>query len=98
MFAFADDGGGDFAGESFVPVNFLIPSYNPGPKVRDTVAAARARWNPVWVVRQLSTNLKLFIPNLYPRFTILKESAIVINKREDGFVFVRGTMEGYPNW
>lgn len=28
----------------------LIPSYNTGPKVYDTVRAARAQWNPVWVV------------------------------------------------
>lgn len=28
----------------------LIPSYNPGPKVYDTVRAARVQWNPVWVV------------------------------------------------
>jgi glycosyltransferase involved in cell wall biosynthesis len=28
----------------------LIPSYNPGPKVYDTVRAARHFWNPVWVV------------------------------------------------
>lgn len=28
----------------------LIPSYNPGPKVFDTVRAACARWSPVWVV------------------------------------------------
>ena len=28
----------------------LIPSYNPGPKVYDTVRAARAQWTPVWVV------------------------------------------------
>ncbi len=28
----------------------LIPSYNPGPGVLATVRAARARWNPVWVV------------------------------------------------
>jgi hypothetical protein len=28
----------------------LIPSYNPGPKVFDTVRAARAQWAPVWVV------------------------------------------------
>lgn len=28
----------------------LIPSYNPGPKVFETVAAARAQWAPVWVV------------------------------------------------
>ncbi len=28
----------------------LIPSYNPGPRVYQTVREARARWNPVWVV------------------------------------------------
>ncbi len=28
----------------------LIPSYNTGAKVYETVAAARAAWNPVWVV------------------------------------------------
>ena len=28
----------------------LIPSYNPGPKVFETVAAARRFWQPVWVV------------------------------------------------
>lgn len=28
----------------------LIPSYNPGPKVYETVRAARAQWTPVWVV------------------------------------------------
>lgn len=34
----------------------LIPSYNPGPKVYDTVRAARAYWNPVWVVIDGSTD------------------------------------------
>ena len=28
----------------------IVPSYNTGPKVYETVAAARAAWNPVWVV------------------------------------------------
>jgi len=28
----------------------LIPSYNPGPKVYDTVRSARQQWSPVWVV------------------------------------------------
>ncbi len=28
----------------------LIPSYNPGVKVLETVTAAREKWNPVWVV------------------------------------------------
>ena len=34
----------------------LIPSYNPGPKVYDTVRAARAHWTPVWVVIDGSTD------------------------------------------
>jgi len=34
----------------------LIPSYNPGPKVYDTVRAARHFWNPVWVVIDGSTD------------------------------------------
>jgi glycosyltransferase involved in cell wall biosynthesis len=34
----------------------LIPSYNPGPKVYDTVRAARYRWAPVWVVVDGSTD------------------------------------------
>ena len=34
----------------------LIPSYNPGPKVLDTVKAALAQWSPVWVVVDGSTD------------------------------------------
>lgn len=34
----------------------LIPSYNPGPGVLQTVRQARARWNPVWVVVDGSTD------------------------------------------
>lgn len=34
----------------------LIPSYNTGPKVLETVAAARAAWTPVWVVCDGSTD------------------------------------------
>ncbi|MDP3171965.1 MAG: glycosyltransferase family 2 protein, partial [Polaromonas sp.] len=34
----------------------LIPSYNPGPKVYDTVRSARAQWTPVWVVVDGSTD------------------------------------------
>ncbi len=34
----------------------LIPSYNTGPKVYETVAAARAAWHPVWVVVDGSTD------------------------------------------
>jgi glycosyltransferase involved in cell wall biosynthesis len=33
------------------PTHFvLIPSYNPGPKVYETLRAARQQWSPVWVV------------------------------------------------
>ncbi len=34
----------------------LIPSYNTGEQVFSTVAAARAQWNPVWVVVDGSTD------------------------------------------
>ena len=34
----------------------LIPSYNTGPKVYETVTAARAQWRPVWVVTDGSTD------------------------------------------
>ena len=34
----------------------LIPSYNSGVKVYETVAQARAHWNPVWVVVDGSTD------------------------------------------
>lgn len=34
----------------------LIPCYNPGPKVFETVRAARQFWNPVWVVIDGSTD------------------------------------------
>jgi len=34
----------------------VIPSYNPGPRVYETVRAARARWTPVWVVVDGSTD------------------------------------------
>ena len=34
----------------------IIPSYNPGPKVIDTVRSARAQWAPVWVVVDGSTD------------------------------------------
>lgn len=34
----------------------LIPSYNPGPGVLDTVRQARAQWRPVWVVVDGSTD------------------------------------------
>ena len=34
----------------------LIPSYNPGPKVYETVRDARLQWTPVWVVVDGSTD------------------------------------------
>ena len=35
----------------------LIPSYNPGEKVFETLTAARAQWSPVWVVVDSSTDV-----------------------------------------
>ena len=34
----------------------LIPSYNPGPRLSETVRAARAHWDPVWVIVDGSTD------------------------------------------
>jgi glycosyltransferase involved in cell wall biosynthesis len=34
----------------------LIPSYNPGGRALETVRAARAQWNPVWVIVDGSTD------------------------------------------
>jgi glycosyltransferase involved in cell wall biosynthesis len=34
----------------------LIPSYNPGARLAETVRAARAQWDPVWVVVDGSTD------------------------------------------
>jgi glycosyltransferase involved in cell wall biosynthesis len=34
----------------------LIPSFNPGPNVYDTVRAALSQWSPVWVVVDGSTD------------------------------------------
>ncbi len=34
----------------------VIPSYNPGPQVYETVRAARQHWSPVWVVVDGSTD------------------------------------------
>jgi len=34
----------------------VVPSYNPGAQVYDTVRGARARWSPVWVVVDGSTD------------------------------------------
>lgn len=34
----------------------LIPSYNPGPRLAATVAAALRQWSPVWVVDDGSTD------------------------------------------
>jgi glycosyltransferase involved in cell wall biosynthesis len=34
----------------------LVPSYNPGPKVYETVKAARQEWAPVWVIVDGSTD------------------------------------------
>ena len=34
----------------------LIPSFNPGGKVLDTVRDARAQWDPVWIIVDGSTD------------------------------------------
>ena len=34
----------------------LIPSYNPGPRIYETVRSARAQWTPVWVIVDGSTD------------------------------------------
>ena len=34
----------------------LIPSYNPGPVVYETVRGARGQWEPVWVIVDGSTD------------------------------------------
>src|SRR5438045_2822089 len=34
----------------------LIPSYNTGPRLTETVMAALAQWSPVWVVVDGSTD------------------------------------------
>ena len=34
----------------------LVPSYNPGPRLAEVVRAARAHWDPVWVVVDGSTD------------------------------------------
>ncbi len=34
----------------------LIPSFNPGARLRDTVRDARAQWTPVWVIVDGSTD------------------------------------------
>ncbi|CAI10140.1 predicted glycosyl transferase, family 2 [Aromatoleum aromaticum EbN1] len=44
------------AAESASTHLLLIPSYNPGSKVFDTVRAARREWLPVWVVVDGSTD------------------------------------------
>jgi len=44
------------AGEASRSHLVVIPSYNSGPQVYETVRAARARWAPVWVVVDGSTD------------------------------------------
>ncbi len=50
------DGAGDPVLKPSASHLVLIPSYNPGPKVDETVRAARAQWTPVWVVVDGSTD------------------------------------------
>lgn len=58
----------------------LIPSYNTGDKVYDTVRAARAQWSPVWVVVDGSTDgtaeglLKMAEQDAQLRVMVLQEN------------------------
>jgi glycosyltransferase involved in cell wall biosynthesis len=58
----------------------LIPSYNTGDKVYDTVRAAREQWAPVWVVVDGSTDgtgeglLKMAVQDQQLRVMVLKEN------------------------
>ena len=58
----------------------LIPSYNTGAKVYDTVRAAREQWAPVWVVVDGSTDgtseglLKMAGQDPQLRVMVLKEN------------------------
>jgi glycosyltransferase involved in cell wall biosynthesis len=47
---------GQFAMISSTSHLVLIPSYNTGPRLAATASAALARWNPVWVVVDGSTD------------------------------------------
>ncbi|WP_296652645.1 glycosyltransferase family 2 protein [Paraburkholderia sp.] len=49
--------GGSTAGADVSSTHLvLIPSYNPGMKVDETVRMAREQWNPVWVIVDGSTD------------------------------------------
>jgi glycosyltransferase involved in cell wall biosynthesis len=51
----------------------LIPSYNSGPLLAETVAAARAAWSPVWVVVDGSTDgSDALLPAEAPGFRVLR--------------------------
>jgi glycosyltransferase involved in cell wall biosynthesis len=58
----------------------LIPSYNPGARVRETIADARAHWAPVWVVVDGSTDgstellQEMAAPDPFLRVIVLPEN------------------------
>ena len=59
----------------------LIPSYNPGVKVFDTVRSARQYWNPVWVVIDGSTDgSEVTLKNMALEDTGLRVIHLPLNK------------------
>ena len=59
----------------------LIPSYNPGAKVYDTVRSARQYWNPVWVVIDGSTDgSEVTLKNMALEDTGLRVIHLPLNK------------------
>lgn len=65
----------------------LIPSYNPGPKVLDTVRAALAQWAPVWVVVDGSTDGSVqTLQSLAAEHTGLKVIVLAENRGKGGAV------------
>ena len=59
----------------------LIPSYNPGAKVFDTVRSARQYWNPVWVVIDGSTDgSEVTLKNMALEDTGLRVIHLPLNK------------------
>jgi len=77
----------------------LIPSYNPGEKVYDTVRSALQYWNPVWVVIDGSTDgSEKILQNMATEYPALKVIYLPENKGK-GAAVLQGlhlaSAEGY---
>ncbi len=79
----------------------LIPSYNPGPRVLETVAAAREQWEPVWVVVDGSTDgSAVQLEDLAARDPGLRVLVLPSNRGKGGAVLegiARAAGEGYTH-